>query len=53
MRVAAIEWCYHIPNLQVYLFRRIYDDLIKNQTPARLRSYTAARPVAANRISCV
>jgi hypothetical protein len=27
MRVAAIEWCYHIPNLQVYLFRRIYDDV--------------------------
>jgi hypothetical protein len=22
MRVAAIEWCCHIPNLQVYLFRR-------------------------------
>jgi hypothetical protein len=30
MRVAAILWCAAIPGLQVYLFRRIYDDLIKN-----------------------
>lgn len=30
MRVAAILWCASIPGLQVYLFRRIYDDLIKN-----------------------
>lgn len=30
MRVAAILWCSTIPGLQVYLFRRIYDDLIKN-----------------------
>lgn len=30
MRVAAILWCALIPGLQVYLFRRIYDDLIKN-----------------------
>jgi hypothetical protein len=35
MRVAAIEWCYHIPNLQVYLFRRIYDDLVKNHMEGR------------------
>lgn len=30
MRVAAILWCAAIPGLQVYLFRRVYDDLIKN-----------------------
>ncbi len=30
MRVAAILWCSSIPGLQVYLFRRTYDDLIKN-----------------------
>lgn len=30
MRVAAILWCAAIPGLQVYLFRRIYDDLVKN-----------------------
>jgi hypothetical protein len=30
MRVAAIMWCTAIPGLQVYLFRRIRDDLIKN-----------------------
>lgn len=30
MRAAAILWCSMIPGLQVYLFRRTYDDLIKN-----------------------
>jgi hypothetical protein len=30
MRVAAVVWCAQIPGLQVYLFRRIRDDLIKN-----------------------
>lgn len=30
MRIAAIIWCSMIPGLQVYLFRRLYDDLIKN-----------------------
>jgi hypothetical protein len=30
MRVAAVLWCSSIPGLQVYLFRRIRDDLIKN-----------------------
>jgi hypothetical protein len=30
MRVAAIYWCSAIAGLQVYLFRRIRDDLIKN-----------------------
>lgn len=30
MRLAAIVWCSMIPGLQVYLFRRLRDDLIKN-----------------------
>jgi hypothetical protein len=30
MRVAAIVWCTAIPGLQVYLFRRIREDLVKN-----------------------
>lgn len=30
MRVAAISWASSIPGLQVYLFRRLRDDLIKN-----------------------
>lgn len=30
MRVAAIIWCSEIAGLQVYLFRRIRDDLVKN-----------------------
>lgn len=30
MRVAAVIWCAMIPGLQVYLFRRIRDDLVKN-----------------------
>jgi hypothetical protein len=30
MRIAAIIWCAAIPGLQVYLFRRIRDDLVKN-----------------------
>jgi hypothetical protein len=30
MRIAAIVWCTAIPGLQVYLFRRIRDDLVKN-----------------------
>lgn len=30
MRIAAVVWCASIPGLQVYLFRRIRDDLIKN-----------------------
>ena len=29
MRIAAITWCSAIPGLQVYLFRRVRDDLIK------------------------
>lgn len=30
MRVACLLWCSAIPGLQVYLFRRVRDDLIKN-----------------------
>lgn len=30
MRIAAVIWCSMIPGLQVYLFRRIRDDLVKN-----------------------
>lgn len=30
MRVASIAWCMLIPGLQVYLFRRIREDLVKN-----------------------
>jgi hypothetical protein len=30
MRQAAIAWCAEIPGLQVYLFRRVFDDLVKN-----------------------
>jgi hypothetical protein len=43
MRLAAIIWCSAIPGLQVYLFRRVYDDLIKNhmEGPAGFRSMLA------------
>jgi len=30
IRVAAIMWAIAIPGLQIYIFRRTYDDLIKN-----------------------
>lgn len=30
MRIAAITWALEIPGLQIYLFRRIFDDLVKN-----------------------
>jgi hypothetical protein len=43
MRVAAILWCAAIPGLQVYLFRRIREDLYKNHLdgPKGLRSLLA------------
>lgn len=43
MRVAAIIWCSMIPGLQVYLFRRIRDDLVKNhmEGPKGFRSMLA------------
>lgn len=43
MRVGAITWCTEIPGLQVYLFRRIRDDLIKNhmEGPSGFRTLLA------------
>ena len=43
MRVVAILWCAMIPGLQVYLFRRLRDDLIKNhiEGPKGLRMMLA------------
>lgn len=43
MRIAAILWCSAIPGLQVYLFRRIRDDLIKNHVegPSGFRALLA------------
>lgn len=44
MRIAAIIWCSIIPGLQVYIFRRIREDLIKNhmEGPKGFRSLLAA-----------
>ena len=43
MRVAAVMWCAAVPGLQVYLFRRIFDDLVKNHVegPKGFRSMLA------------
>ena len=43
MRIAAVTWCSQIAGLQVYLFRRIKEDLIKNhiEGPAGLREMLA------------
>jgi hypothetical protein len=43
MRIAAVVWCSAIPGLQVYLFRRIRDDLVKNhmEGPKGFRSMLA------------
>jgi hypothetical protein len=43
MRVAAIAWCTMVEGLQVYLFRRISDDLVKNhiEGPKGLRAMLA------------
>lgn len=43
MRAAAIQWCGQIPGLQVYLFRRLRDDLVKNhiEGPKGLRMLLA------------
>lgn len=48
MRIAAIVWCSSVPGLQVYLFRRIREDLIKNhmEGPKGFRSMLAAWSVA-------
>lgn len=44
MRAAAIIWCAAIPGLQVYIFRRVRDDLIKNhmEGPKGFRNLLAA-----------
>lgn len=44
MRSAAVIWCTEIPGLQVYLFRRIHEDLIKNhmEGPNGFRGMLAA-----------
>lgn len=43
LRIAAIIWCSAIPGLQVYIFRRIRDDLNKNhmEGPKGLRALLA------------
>ncbi len=43
MRAAAVMWCGMIPGLQVYLFRRLRDDLVKNhiEGPKGLRMLLA------------
>lgn len=43
MRSAAVTWCTEIPGLQVYLFRRISEDLVKNHIEGKngLRSMLA------------
>ena len=43
MRAAAITWCAAVAGLQVYLFRRIRDDLVKNhmEGPKGFRSLLA------------
>lgn len=43
MRMAAVTWCTEIPGLQVYLFRRIRDDLVKNhmEGPSGFREFLA------------
>lgn len=48
MRYAAILWCAHIPDLQVYLFRRISDDLIKNHMEGRKGFRAVLAPWVAN-----
>lgn len=54
MRVAAISWCYDIPGIQVYLFRRTHPDLWKNHMegpssfPALLADWIAAGLVKLN-----
>lgn len=54
MRVAAIVWCAAIPGLQVYLFRRIHADLVKNHMkgptgfPALLADWVESKFVKIN-----
>ena len=48
MRQAAISWCCLIPGLQVYIFRRVEDDLVKNHVegPTGFRNLLADKPYA-------
>lgn len=46
IRIAAILWCASIPGLQVYLFRRIRDDLIKNHMERKTSIPTAKTMLA-------
>ena len=54
MRVASIAWCVDIPGLQVYIFRRLSDDLHKNHMeghsgfPALLASWIEGGHVKIN-----
>jgi hypothetical protein len=54
LRVAALSWCYGVPGLQVYLFRRTYQDLWKNHVdgptgfPALLAPWIASGHVRFN-----
>jgi len=48
MRIAAITWCSEIPGLQVYLFRRIREDLVKNH----MEGPTGFRAMLAGWVSC-
>ena len=43
LRMAALSWCYDIPGLQTYLFRRTFDDLEKNhmEGPSGFRAVLA------------
>lgn len=44
IRVAAIMWAIAIPGLQVYIFRRTYDDLIKNHMEGPTGFYALLGP---------
>ena len=54
LRVAAIAWCFEIPGLQVYLFRRVSNDLVKNHIegpsgfPALLAPFIDGKHVKVN-----
>lgn len=54
MRVGAIAWCTDIPGLQVYIFRRLSDDLQKNHMeghsgfPALLAEWIESKHVKIN-----
>lgn len=44
MRIAMIAWCLEIPKLQVYLFRRIFADLIANHMEGPSGFYNLLNP---------